>query len=254
MGASFDFICRDLARDYHCIAPDFRGFGKSQHTLSETGYFFYEYVADLYELFQKMAAGEKLRLLGHSMGGYVVSLFAGAFPDQVSHLINIEGFGVTDMTADSGPKRLHDWIVSRNVHPFRVYKTLADVATRLQKTNPRLPRARALFLARQISRRVRGGFQIAADPKHKWPNPYPHRLDSITPFWSQIQAKTLLITAEQTEMALWLKSATDVHAEMQRRLNFFPAHAERTVIPSCGHMVHHEKPEALIPLIREFLK
>lgn len=254
MAASFDFICRDLARDYHCIAMDFRGFGHSQHGKNETGYFFYDYLADLYELFQKLAPNEKLTILGHSMGGHVVSLYAGTFPQQVERLINIEGFGVTDTPPETGPTKAREWLTGRTHHPFKIYKSIAEVAARLQKTNPRLPRARALFLARHLVRKKRGGYQIAADPRHKWPNPYPYQISNVIPFWKSITAKSLLIVAEETEMGLWLKSKDDVHAEMQRRLEYFPKDAQRVTIPACGHMVHHEKPEVLIPLLREFLK
>lgn len=253
MGASFDFICRDLSRTHYCIAPDFRGFGKSQHGKNEVGYFFYEYLADVHDLLNKFAPDEKITLLGHSMGGSVAALYAGTFPEKISGLINIEGFGITDRKDDAGPKQARLWVESRVYHPFKVYKNIPEVATRLQKTNPRLPRKRALFLAKHLSRKVRGGFQIAADPRHKWPNPYLYRMDGIIPFWKNITAKCLLITAEQTEMALWLKTSDDVHTELERRLDYFPADSTRVKIANCGHMVHHEKPEELVQVIRDFM-
>lgn len=253
MAASFDFLCPLLAGDFHCVALDFRGFGKSAHTPNPLGYFFYEYLADLYELFHKLAPGETVRAVGHSMGGNILSLYAGAFPEQISHLVNIEGFGIHDMPLVAGPGRVRDWIEQRDIHPFRIYHTLAELAARLRKTNPRLPEDRALFLARHISKKVGKGHCIAADPKHKWIHPYLYRLDTVFAFWEKIRAKCLLVMAEDTEMAKWLKGVDDVHVEMNRRLDRFPEGSRRVTIPACGHMVHHEKPGELAVLIREFM-
>jgi pimeloyl-ACP methyl ester carboxylesterase len=253
MAASFDFLCPALADEFHCIALDFRGFGKSEHGKNPLGYFFYEYLADIHELLQKLAPREAVRAVGHSMGGNILSLYAGTFPERISHMVNIEGFGIHDMPVSAGPGRTRDWIEKREIQPFRIYRTLAELAERLRKTNPRLPVERSLFLARHISRKLRGGYQIAADPKHKWIHPYLHRLDTVFAFWQQIQAKCLLVMAEETEMAKWLKGVDNVHVEMNRRLDHFPAGAKRVTIPGCGHMVHHEKPKELAMLIRNFM-
>src|SRR3990167_1907429 len=91
-GASFHFLCEHLQKKFYCIAPDLRGFGKTEHTSNPLGYFFFEYIADAHAIFQKLAPREKVRILGHSMGGNLLSLYAGTFPEQVSHFINIEGF------------------------------------------------------------------------------------------------------------------------------------------------------------------
>jgi len=86
-GASFQFTVDELQRDWYVVAPDWRGFGDSAH--NDGAYWFPDYVADLDALLAALAVPEPCRLVGHSMGGNVAALFAGAFPDRVSGLVNV---------------------------------------------------------------------------------------------------------------------------------------------------------------------
>jgi pimeloyl-ACP methyl ester carboxylesterase len=255
MGASFDFVCHYLQKDYHCIAMDWRGFGKSAHTKNPAGYFFYEYLADVQILFHKLTKPEEtVKVVAHSMGGNILAFYAGCTPNKISHFINIEGFGIQDMAPEKGPKRMREWL-DRFLTPnrFQIYKNLFEVAQRLRKTNPRLPEKRALILAKHLAKKVRGGFQVAADPRHKQPGPYLHQLANVYPFWENVTAKCLLLIAENTEMSSWMTYIDNIQAEINRRLDHFPPSAQRVLIKDCGHMVHHEKPEELAKLVRNFL-
>jgi len=254
MGASFDFVCQYLQDDYYCIAPDLRGFGHSDHVPNPLGTFFYEYIADAHKIFHHFEPDQKVKMLGHSMGGNILALYAGTFPDRVDHFINIEGFGIMDMAPEEGPKRIHEWIEGAGTYRFKVYQTLDEIADRLIKTNPNLSKDKALFLAKYLSNQVKGGFQIAADPKHKEKNPYLFQLKNIYPFWKNIKAKCQLIIAEETEMKKWVSPDQNLHKELERRLDYFPKDSERVRIKDCGHMVHHEKSQELARLVREFLK
>ncbi|MBI2340469.1 MAG: alpha/beta hydrolase [Deltaproteobacteria bacterium] len=254
MGASFEFVCRDLQKDFYCIAPDLRGFGRSEHVKNPLGYFFYEYIADANEIFNKLAPGEAVKALGHSMGGNIISLYAGAFPERVSHFVNIEGFGIQDMPPSMGPDRMRQWIESPLGKGFKVYKKIPELADRLIQSNPHLPLDRALFLAKHLGKKVKGGFVIAADPKHKMKNPYLFQLENIYAFWEKIQAKCLLISAEQTDMGEWMGGKEDLQREITERYRHFPNGSQTVVMKECGHMIHHEKPGELARLVREFLR
>lgn len=253
MAASFDFVCQNLQKKYHCVALDWRGCGKSAHTENPLGYYFFEYAADLHALLEKLSPKKPVKLVAHSMGGNVACFYAGSLPQRISHLVNIEGFGIANTPPEEAPKRMANWLTSRTPHRFRVYKTLPEVAQRINTTYPRLNPKRALFLAKHMSRKVKGGFQIAADPRHKWPSPLLYRLDAVFAFWKNITAKTLNIIAKETEMAKWLKNPPDLHKEIERRLALFPAGSRSAMIENSGHMVHHEQPEELARLIGEFL-
>src|SRR4051812_44902227 len=82
VAASFQFVVDALEGNWHVIAPDWRGFGLSERPQADT-YWFPDYVGDLDAIVEHYAPGEAINLLGHSMGGNVVSLYAGVRPDRV---------------------------------------------------------------------------------------------------------------------------------------------------------------------------
>lgn len=252
-GASFDFLCQHLMADFHCVAFDMRGYGKSGHSKSPLGYFFNEYVADAAAMVDAVFKGEPARLVGHSLGGAVFSNYAGAFPERVSHLVNIEGFGLKDLPSEGMPARVRKWIEGLDQQRFQAYPTLKAFSERLMQSNPNLPKDRALFLARHLTEKTKKGFQMAADANHKLPEPYWTPSESFTAFWRQISAKCLLVLAENTEMAKWFPG-TDYEAELEKRLRCFPSDSKRIVISDAGHMTHHEKPQELAAEISRFLK
>jgi len=252
-GASFHFIAEKLKQHFHCIAPDLRGFGHSEHSHNPLGYYFLEYLADLHDFFIHFSPNQPVVCLGHSMGGNILSFYAGAYPERVSKFINVEGFGIMDMPPELGPEKVRKWLEGRSESGFKVYPTLQDVADRFTKANPRLASDKALFLAEAMANKVEGGYQIAADHRHKMAHPYLFQMRNFEAFLKKITARTLLIAAEKTEMASWMPSEGDILEEIKKRMELFP-NAEKVVLQDCGHMIHHEKADELAELVLEFLK
>ena len=70
------------------------------------------------------------------------------------------------------------------------------MADRLQKTNPRLARAKAEFLAPHWAETLPDGTaRLRADPKHKLPFPTTTRMDDVYAVWRAITAPVLWIAA-----------------------------------------------------------
>lgn len=252
-GASFHFLAEHLLKHFHCIAPDLRGYGKSAHSPSPLGYFFYEHVADLHEIFHHFSPKQAVRVLAHSLGGAIAGIYAGGIPERVSHFINVEGFAFRHNPPERGPEKLKHWIENLHHQRFQVFKTLGHFAERLRKNNPRLPLERAKFLSRYLAKRVSGGYTMAADPKQKLAEPYVMVRPLIYAFWEQIQAKCLLVSAESSEMNQWVK-AKNLKSEIQERMRHFPKGNRKILIPDCGHMIHHERPDLLAQEVLKFLK
>ncbi|MBL7685429.1 MAG: alpha/beta hydrolase [Deltaproteobacteria bacterium] len=250
-GASFQFIAEILKKDFYCIALDLRGYGQSEHGKNPLGYFFYEYVADVHALFQHFSPNEPVKVIGHSLGGAIMGIYAGTFPERVSHFINLEGFAFRDNPIKRGPEKLRTWITHLNQARFNTFRHLEDYAQRLMQANPALTLERALQIAPYLSQKTNGKITPSADPLHKLADPYVFNSELIYSFWKKITASCLLIWAEKTNMNDWMKSK-NLKQALQLRMKAFK---KRRVVQlkDCGHMMHHEKPEEVAILIHNFL-
>ncbi|MDH3533982.1 MAG: alpha/beta fold hydrolase, partial [Gammaproteobacteria bacterium] len=80
-GSTFQFVVDQLQESWRVVAPDWRGFGRSDCAC--TSYWFPDYLADLQALLDIYSPEHPVRLIGHSMGGNVASLYAGSMPERV---------------------------------------------------------------------------------------------------------------------------------------------------------------------------
>jgi len=251
-GASFDFVSASLEKKFHCIAIDLRGYGKSAWSKNKLGYFFYEYVADLHALVEKISPKDPVRLVGHSLGGAVTTVFSGTFPERVSHLANVEGFRIPERHPEIAPGRVRSWIEAQGKERFRSFPTLKEFASRLRQSNPKLPEDRALFLARHLGKRGKDGWTMAADPQHKLTEPYLMSPEVYEAFWGKILAKTLFVSADETEKTGRF-GELDLPNTVRHDPKKLPPGTRKEIIADCGHMVHHERPEVLGKILASFL-
>lgn len=253
VSASFQFVVDCLQRDWHVIAPDWRGYGMSQKGDADC-YWFPDYMGDLDAILEHYSAGEPVNLLGHSMGGNVVCLYAGTRPERVRRLINLEGFGLPATRPEQAPGRYAKWLGElRNPPSMRAYATRAEVMQRLKKNNPRLSDERADFLSQHwAAANERGEWEILGDPAHKLTSPILYREDEVLACWRAIAAPVLWVEADQTDAWRWMGPRESARIEIDRRMQHI-ANRKTAVVRGAGHMLHHDQPEALAALIEDFL-
>lgn len=253
VGASFQFVVDCLQKEWHVIAPDWRGFGLTDRSQADT-YWFPDYLADLDALLNLYAPDQAVNLLGHSMGGNVVSLYAGIRPERVSKLIDLEGFGLPQTHPKQAPSRFRRWLDELQSPPsMRSYETLEAVVARLQKTNPRLNNEHAVFLAQHWSRQTADGtWEILGDPLHKMTGPLLYRVEEMMACWAKITAPVLWVEAADTDVWRWMGPKEEARIEIDRRITFIPK-VRTEMMADAGHMLHHDQPEKLARLIEEFL-
>lgn len=238
-GSTMQFVVDALESDWHVVAPDWRGFGRSKTAC--TSYWFPDYLADLDELLANYSPQEPTRLIGHSMGANVAALYAGTMPERVAALVNIEGFGLPDSDAGDAPGRYREWIKARDP-AFSEYADYEALATRLKRRNPHMSEAAAAYAAREWAEQGADGVvRLRADPLHKLPNPVLYRRAEAEACWQAITAGTLLVTGAESRLAEKLAPGLQLPG------------AERIVIDRAGHMPHFEAPVALAAAIEAFL-
>jgi pimeloyl-ACP methyl ester carboxylesterase len=256
VGASFQFVIDALAEaegfERWVIAPDWRGFGLTETPQADT-YWFPDYLGDLDALLDALVPDGLIDLAGHSMGGNVVMSYAGLRPQRIRRLINLEGFGLPQTKPQHAPKRLLQWLDElKQPQQLRSYASVHEVAQRLLKNNPLLSPDKAAWLAPHWSRPAADGrWHILGHPAHKRVNPALYQVDEVLETWKLITAPLLWVDGEQTDVAKWWGHRYP-RSEFDARLAVVH-NVQRVRLSPCGHMLHHDQPQALAAHLAAFL-
>ncbi|MDI4634151.1 alpha/beta hydrolase [Pelomonas sp. V22] len=257
VGASFQFVVDALdaleakGQQRAVVAMDWRGFGLSDNGGSDA-YWFPDYLGDLDALLDTISPDAPVDLLGHSMGGNVVMSYAGVRPQRIRRLINLEGFGLPETRPEMAPGRLVAWLDElKEEQRLKPYASLDAVAERLIKTNPRLKPEKARWLASHWSREVGGQWLLLGDPAHKRTNPILYRRAEIVATWAQIEAPTLWVEGDSTDITKWWGDRYP-REDFEARLAVVKD-LKRATLTDAGHMLHHDQPEALAAQLASFL-
>ena len=251
-----DAFSEAFASGRRIVAFDWRGYGLTE-TPPTDSYWFPDYLGDLDALLDILSPDAPVDLVGHSMGGNVVMMYAGVRPARIRRLVNLEGFGMAATRPAQAPGRLGQWLdelrqLREGAIDLKPYPDAAAVADRLVKTNPRLPRDKAEWLARQWAQAGSDGqWRILGDAAHKIVNPYLYRVDEVQAVFERISAPVLAVLASDDSLGQWWKGKYTL-AEFQQRLQAVPDH-RLAHIQDAGHMLHHDQPLALAQAIESFV-
>ena len=249
VSASFQFMVDALEQVWDVYAPDWRGYGLTAWGKSDC-YWFPDYLADLDLLLAEIDPEKPLNLVGHSLGGNVAALYAGARPERVARFANLEGFGMAPTRPEQAPKRYARWLEElRDPPTLRPYASFAELADRLQQGNRRLSREKAEFLARHWGEEKDGRVVLRGDPAHKVVNPVLYRYEEALACWRAVAAPVLWVEAAESEI---LKRVYLQPSQLAERRSAFRNLRYETV-PDAGHMLHHDQPKAVARLLEGFL-
>jgi pimeloyl-ACP methyl ester carboxylesterase len=247
-GETFQFIVDAFKKDWPVIAPDWRGFGRSEWP--QEGYGFPDYLGDFDDLMDQISPDSPARIVGHSMGGNIANLYAGLRPERVRCVVNLEGLGLPRTSPQDAPKRMRKWLDQIKVPTLeKNYSSFEQLASVIQFRNQRFSPAAAAFVARVWGTtdgddRVR----LAADPRHHWVNPILYKREDAEATWREIRAPLLMMLGQESDYLTRLGADGTIEA-----LRAALPHAEVVGIAGAGHMLHIERPEAVAPVIEAFL-
>jgi pimeloyl-ACP methyl ester carboxylesterase len=256
VAASYQFVVDALSHDHYVIAPDWRGYGQTDSG-GVDNFWFPDYLADLDFLLDHYAPQTPVNLVGHSMGGNVVMLYAGVRPERIRRLVNLEGFGMPATTPDQAPKRYARWMdelkqLHRGELALRPYESADGVARRLMKTNPRLSQDKANWLAQHwAAANAQGEWTILGEAAHKITNANLYQLPEVLEIYKNISMPVLAVEASDNSLDMWWKGKFKLLEYHERLQNV--TQVEIAVINDAGHMMHHDQPEQLAALIERFI-
>jgi pimeloyl-ACP methyl ester carboxylesterase len=246
---NWDWVAARFRHEYHVVAVDLRGHGDSQWAAGSS-YGMAEYVYDLTQLIHQQRLAP-LRIVAHSLGGYVTLRYSGIFPEDVLRLVVVEGTGGPVQPVDERPapyERYRHWIEANRSVAGRVprrYPSLDDAYARMQEANPHLSPDQVRHLT------VHGANQNE-DGTYSWKfDNAVHGLGmlDLSPeetrrIWSNIACPVLLVYGGESFHLAW--------TEPEEQASHFRA-GRAEVIPGAGHWVQHDQLDGFVELVRGFL-
>ncbi len=246
-GDTFQFMVDEFKRDWPLVALDWRGFGRSEWP--QDGYWFADYLADLDALLEGLSRGAPARIVGHSMGGNIASLYAGVRPERVRCVANLEGFGLPRSSPQQAPTQLRQWLDQVKSRPaLKDYDSVEQLASVIRFRYPRFSDAQAAFMAAAWSQERDGRIRLLGDSRHRWVNPVRYHREDAEACWREVKAPVLMLLGEESEYLSKL-GADGSDAALR---NIIPQ-IEILRIAGAGHMLHIERADVVAPLIENFL-
>ena len=244
-GRSFDAVAPALAEaGLRVVAPDLRGFGDSARAPAGAYYHFPDYVFDLAELADRVSPGAPIFLVGHSMGGTIASLFAGAFPERVALLALLEGLGPPSMPDEVSPDRFRSWVTGVRDARARGERTMSldEAVRRLGANHPRVDPDVVRLRAEQLTRPAPGDLERRVwsfDPLHRTTSPFGFSAERWKAHARRITAPTLVVGG----------GPEGFHPDDEAERVAAIAGAKVVELPGAGHMMHWTRPRELAALL-----
>jgi pimeloyl-ACP methyl ester carboxylesterase len=258
---SMDPIAQALRHRYRVLALDLRGHGASEHP---GAYTFPHYCADLHRVLDRLGI-ERATLVGHSLGGQIVCIYAALFPERARAVVTIEGLGPPRPPGpdETEERRVHgraavEMLAGLDPQPRRL-ADLDEAWARVRANHPSLDPERARFLTERGTIALPdGGLRWRWDPRVQGTWSSTTRMANEER-WSWVSCPTLVVTGGRAGR-FWrdrrgMREADDggmSPEEKARRVACF-RDARHVDIAAAGHMVHFDAPEELNRAIAEFL-
>ncbi len=243
-GRNWDWIARGLRDQYRVIAFDLRGHGESEWAKASS-YPVPDFVVDVVEFLRQMKI-DRVKIIGHSMGGAISLLLAGIYPEYVERLIAIEGLRIFSPPATPMHVTMRNWIeqIHANRAPRRM-KSFEDALARFREAHPKRTEEQVLHLTKHGLRdNGDGTFSWKYDNGIRLRAPYRISFEQSAAIWNRIECPTLLVGGGASGRPNPAENGWVQHFR----------HAEVRTFPDGGHWVQHDYPDEIIALARTFLK
>ena len=250
-GASFKFIAEYLAKDYFLVAPDWRGFGETDHA---PAYWFADYYADLEFILNQYSPDQAVNLIGHSMGGNIALMYAGIRPDRVARVMTLEGLGMPDTTSESSPKKIANWldeVVTQQ--ETKIYPDSETLKKSIRAGNPSLDEEMVEELTSLWARPhdESGQMRLKHDHAHRYPSPLRYNFDDVLATWQNVSAVSAIVMAEDSSFYKRYKRSGRL---VEAIANLPMAEDGVFVVGNASHMLHLEQPKDVAQCVNVFFK
>ena len=244
---TWDWLATSFVDSHHVVAPDLRGHGDSEWTKGSS-YTYLEHVFDVMKLLEQRNLGPAI-LIGHSLGGTIVSLVAGLFPNLVSKLIIVEGVGLYPRLTPGSPwNGIDRWAKDSELLASRSpkkYESLEAAYLRMQEVNGHLTPEQARHLTVHGSHQNEDGtYSWKYDNYTRLHSPFDISNDDMRNIWERIVCPTMIINSKTGYPHRIGQDGTDSHF----------ANLHMHSVSEASHWTHHDQLTQVVDFVKQFLE
>ena len=227
----------------HAVAIDLRGHGDSEWPGTGRGYQHEDFLTDLAGLLRHLNK-EPLTIIGHSLGGSMALLYAGAFPAHVKRLVLFESLGPFARADEDVPDIIAERLSGRNYIeiPFP-YPSLEAAAKGLQKRFPLIPDEAAMQMALHGTKKRGDTYLWKYDPILRYRTTTALSEGQIEAFIRRVKCPILFVYGTESD---FMQSVRGPRAKLFTSARIMP-------LDGAGHHIPHEKPRELAEIVVPFL-
>jgi pimeloyl-ACP methyl ester carboxylesterase len=235
-----------LLEGVYLVSIDLPGHGRTGRLPDGVYYHYIDHLSDLDAAMSGLGWSECM-LLGHSMGGTLVTTYAAAFPERITRVITIDALGPMFGSAEKFVERIRNGIESRARHRPGSQRFFAsrEQAIDARRANGGLSEFAAGHLASRGLEQLQQGWSWRVDRRHRLPSLAFHAEEQIEAVLSTVIAPTLVISAEDTHL-------TGLPGIIERRFELLQQ--GQLVKLTGGHHLHLDNAQSCAKAINEFLQ
>lgn len=247
---SMDWIARELAADWHVIAPDLRGHGDSDWSV-DAAYNMAAYILDFVNLVETLGQ-DKVTICAHSLGAMITTRYAGIYPERVEKFINIEGLSVPTnahrmLSINPFAQRMREWVAQHRAAPNRRPRQYADeeqARARMREKNRHLREEQVHHLTHYALRRNENGtYGWKFDPRLNIFPVIDFQQAEIESLWQAVTCPMLFIHGRESFMPNPAQDGRIASFRDARLIEYDHA----------SHWPHHDRFDSFMADMKEFL-
>lgn len=253
---TFNTLIPLLPQDWRYVAVDLAGHGFSSHRPSGVFYSFPSYVADVCRVVNALQ-WERFSIIGHSMGGNVAGMYSALYPEMVDAVVLLDSYGFLPTDPNEQAEVMKQGIdellrfEKRSEEKKEKIYTYDEAAKRLLDANPSLSKESVKILLERGLVQTNGGVMFSRDFRINLKNIVRISLEQSLEMQARIQASILVVLAEEGFEKLFAESEKKIFTSTL--LQGYRDRNHKVVMVPGDHHVHLNNPEAVAPLVADFI-
>ena len=186
-----------LLDDFHVIALDLTGHGKSSKRSADASYQVYDDIPQIIGVVDQLG-WESFALMGHSRGAIIASIVAASFPERIHRLVLLDGVAPPPLDSGEFVAQMRRYVLEKKRlqhRRTRVYPSIEQAVSAREEQGLNAEASR-LIVSRNLTP-IEGGHTWTTDPRLRGASAMKMTTSQVDTVLQALTMPTLLLMADQ---------------------------------------------------------